>query len=172
MQPGDITRMSTEALSELFVAALGHCVVAASDFKKKPLLLDLALPQLVRLRVYIFNCTNPVGGRSPNELKFQLMVPGHKRGNRANFDYSDGRIVCVCGYLRLVEGCDSGVFLFCDPSFHLDFAFSSNVQAPLRTASDAYSNPISTCVKKNGETIVAVTAANLLEGIKKRIGLI
>ena len=100
------------------------------------------------------------------------MVPGHKHGNRANFDYSDGRIVCVCGYLRLVEGCDSGVFLFCDPSFHLDFAFSSNVQAPLRTASDAYSNPISTCVKKNGETIVAVTAANLLEGIKKRIGLI
>ena len=68
MQPGDITRMSTEALSELFVAALGHCVVAASDFKKKPLLLDLALPQLVRLRVYIFNCTNPVGGRSPTEL--------------------------------------------------------------------------------------------------------
>ena len=165
-------RMTTVELSELFVGALGDHVVFTSDFEKKPLLIDLAIPQTVRLRVYLFNCTNPIGGRSPNELKFQLMVPGHKRGARANFDYSDGRVVCVCGYIKWKNDPDSGVFAFCDPSFHLDFAFSANVQIPLHVTMGAYSRSLSIGRKKNGETIIAVTPSNLLAGLKKRIGLV
>lgn len=165
-------QMSTSEISDLFVRALGKHVVFTSELDKKPLLVDLLLPQTVRLRVYLFNCTNPVGGRSPNELKFQLMVPGHKRGTRANFDYSDGRIVCVCGYIRWRNDPDSGVFLFCDPGFHLDFAFSANVQVPLHTALGAFSGTMCIGEKKTGETIVAVTPDNLLAGLKKRIGLV
>src|SRR5262245_16525091 len=118
-----VARLGTSELNTRFLATLGSNVVRADPVNSPVLTLELAPPLPAALRVYLFNSTNPPGGRTTPEHKIQLMVPGQGRANRGNFDNSGGRAVVVAGYVE-----DLDVYVLWDASLHRDFAFSANAQ--------------------------------------------
>ena len=124
-------RVSQTELHHRFVDALGSAVRFHGVLDRKPLEADLAAPLPARIRLYIFNATRPPGGRPLGEHKVQLIVPGQRRGTRASFDQSGGRIVLLSGYAA-----EENVFVIWDAGLYADFAWSRNVQVRVR---DAYS---------------------------------
>ena len=118
------SRLSSEELDEQLIAAVGPAaVVSVSHDAAGELVVELLPPLPHRVRVYVYNATNPPGGRPTAEHKIQLMVAGQRKGERANFDWSDVDLVLLCGY---ASECD--VFVFWDASLHRDFAHSTNLQ--------------------------------------------
>jgi hypothetical protein len=73
-------------------------VIWHSDPAGKPLEIDFRFPLPSRLRVYIYNATVPLGGRSTGEHKIQIIVPGQAREERSNFNHAGGRIPVLIGY--------------------------------------------------------------------------
>ena len=96
--------------------------------------LSLAPPFPPRVRVYIFNATNPPGGRSTPEHNIQLMVPGQGRHDRADFDWSGDFEVLLVGKVE-----DEPAFVLWDARLHTNFANSSNVQVRTSTIQAALS---------------------------------
>src|SRR5438128_634390 len=96
----DLTeRVPQPLLHRRFIDALGPAAVLShSQWEEKPFNIDLAAPLPQRVRLYIYNATQPPGGRPLGEHKVQLIVPGQKRSDRASFDNTDGRIVLLSGY--------------------------------------------------------------------------
>ena len=60
-------RLSKHDLNKTFLDGLGERVKWHSDEDSCPLLIDLSAPMQLKLRVYLFNCTNPPGGRALDE---------------------------------------------------------------------------------------------------------
>lgn len=125
-------RVTQSELHRRFVAALGSRVERQTALERKPLELDLAPPLPGRVRVYLFNATRPPGGRPTGEHKVQLIMPGQKRGERGQFDQSDGRIVLLAGYAA-----EEDVFVLWDADLYPDFAWSRNVQVKAETLIEA-----------------------------------
>ena len=118
------SRLSSEELDKQFIAAVGTAaVVSASTDAAGELVVELLPPLPRRVRVYLYNATNPPGGRPTPEHKIQLMVAGQRKGERANFDWSDVDLVLLCGYVSEYD-----VFAFWDASLHRNFAHSTNLQ--------------------------------------------
>ena len=126
------TRVSQPELHRRFLIALGDKAKSHSEIERKPLDVDLSTPMPSRVRVYLFNVTRPPGGRPLGEHKIQLIIPGQKRGERANFDQSDGRIVLLAGYAA-----EEDVFVLWDAGLYADFAWSRNVQVRAATLIEA-----------------------------------
>jgi hypothetical protein len=126
----DLTERVPQAmLHRHFVDALGPSAVRShSPWEEKPFNVDLSTPLPQRVRLYIYNATQPPGGRPLGEHKVQLMVPGQQRGQRASFDNTDGRIVLLVGYAA-----EEGVFILWDAGLYADFAWSRNVQVKAET---------------------------------------
>ena len=103
-------RLSKKALNTIFIEGLDDHVTWHSDTTSFPLLVDLC-PRSLRLRVYLWNCTNPPGGRALGEYKIQIILPGQKHGERGHLDYSDGRMPIIGALVR--DGEDI-VFAFWD----------------------------------------------------------
>ena len=162
-------RLSTRELNHLFLTGLGDKARIVGEITDKPLLVDAKLPYSVKLRVYLYNCTNPPGGRAADEYKSQIIVPGQSRGDRGNFDYSGGRLVILGAYARLTAEKDSGVFVFWDPMFHVNFAYSANIQVKSEILIRAFAEKVSYGKKTNGESIIACRYQHLQEGIDARI---
>ena len=119
-------RLSTTELHDRFVAAVGSsALVDASTDASGELVVELHPPLPNRIRVYIYNATNPRGGRSTPEHKIQLT--SQSRGGRGTFDWSGVDFVLVCGYAA-----EHDVFVFWDAALRIDFAYSTNLQ--VRTA--------------------------------------
>lgn len=110
-------------LNERFLDGLGVAARRVDPAEARPLALEADPPLPERLRVYIWNATNPPGGRSGNEHKIQLIVPGQSRGSIGNFDWSEDRAVVMAGYAE-----ESDVFILWDATKHHDFGYSKNVQ--------------------------------------------
>ncbi len=86
--------------------------------------MELRSPLPNRVRVYIYNATNPPGGRSSPEYKIQPSLSGQKKdGDRRNFDWSGVDFVLLCGYVR-----EHDIFVFWDASLHTNFTHSKNIQ--------------------------------------------
>ena len=168
----DIRKLSPYELNLLFVRSLGKNAKVVGEISDKPLLVDIEVPYKVGLRVYLYNCTNPPGGRSSDEYKSQIIVPGQKRGNRGNFIYSEDRVVVLGAYAQMSEDNDTGVFVFWDPMYHVDFAYSTNIQVKSEILIRAFVDNISYGKKKNGETIIACRPMNLLEALNARISTV
>ena len=152
-----------EALHRKFVEALGDAVIGHSDFDERPLSVDVTEPIRTRLIVYLFPATNPPGGRSSDEYKFNLAVPNQARGQKGNFDSSDG-IVILASYVE-----DLDVFVLYDPEKHINFAYNANVQCKSSLLYDALDHTISTAKKDNGEVLLAAKSENLLAAIRQRL---
>jgi hypothetical protein len=160
--------ISTKTMHKLFVEALGSAVTWHSSFDKKPLEVDIVRPYPLRLRVYMYNCTNPKGGRPKDEYKSQLIVPNQKRGSRGNFDNSSGRIVLLMAYTQVYNEPEEGVFILYDALMHTDFSYSANLQIKACIINQALSEPLGLGSKATGEIIIAAQRNNLANAIDRR----
>lgn len=142
-------------------------LISHTDPAVKPLCVDLALPLPERLRIYAYNCTHPTGGRTVGEHKIQLMVPGQRRGQRGSFDFSDGRIVLLLGYVSDVE-----VFVMWDAGLYAEFPYSRNVQITAEKVIAAFAGNIVTQIRhlRGGvvESVVATRGENLKDALLLR----
>lgn len=162
---------SKKSLNQMFLSDLGNRVVWHSDLSSRTLLVDLINPKK-KLRVYLFNCTCPPGGRALDEYKVQLIIEGQKRGERGHFDVSDGRFVLIVGFASPFTDKEDGVYVMWTPAFHLDFAYSANLQCYLDPMLQSLSEDVVTCFKRgNKEKIVVALRKNLSKAIERRISL-
>ncbi len=152
-----------EFLHQKFVESLADAVVGHSNLNERPLSIDIIEPIRIRLTVYLFPATNPPGGRSSDEYKFNLAVPNQARGQKGNFDNSDG-IVILASYVD-----DLDVFVLYDPEKHKNFAYNANIQCKSSLLYDALDNKIAYARKYNGEVLMAARSENLLLAIKQRL---
>ncbi len=167
-------RMTPSELHAEFLTALGNLVVEYSDLGVKPLELEMEGSLPARVRVYMYNATRPPGGRPAGEYKVQLIVPNHERGQRGNFDLSDGRTVLLVGYAA-----EEAVFVLWDAGAYRDFGYSRNVQVKSETILAAFAGEIGLQERelrpRGGvtvlETVVTATADRLAEAIAKRVDL-
>ncbi len=160
--------LTTSELNKYFIRCLGDSLVDSSDVNEKPLCVKVKMPEEKKLRVYLYNSGNPPGGRPLGEYKIVLNV-GQPYGCRGNFDYSDGYIVLLIGYIEAHD-----VFVFWDATRHKDFAFNKNLQVKATTVLTALANELSYQNRKtdNGtEIVIAARAENLKLAIRKRIDL-
>lgn len=160
------SHLPAEHLHGAFVQALDGRVCDHSPLGDKPLEADLAPPCPLRLRAYVYTATHPPGGRTIGEHKVQLMIPGQQRGQRANFDYSDGRIVFLLGYEP--ELC---VFILWDAGLYRDFPFSRNVQVRAETVYEAYATGFALQERRlwgGPELVIAAHATRLSEALELR----
>jgi len=168
MSPGPW--LTQRQLHKAFLSPLAPAVVSKSDLNEKPLDVDLSPPLPRRVRLYIYNATQPPGGRPTGEHKIQLIVPGQTRGQRASFDHSDGRIVILAGHDSELE-----VFVLWDAGMYQEFAWSRNVQVGAQTMYRAYAGEIAMQqrrIRGQGiETVVATPSTRLAEAILRRLNL-
>ncbi len=166
------TRFSTTTLHQAFLDALTPYVEAHSSIEEKPLFVQLKAPYNLRLKVYLFNCTNPPGARQAGECKSQLILPGQARGQRGHFELDPNSVTILAGLASITELLEDAVFVIWELKKHVDFAYSANVQVSLSTLLRAYSDPMFAMKKRgNGEWIVVSRPNHLAEAIKKRIDL-
>lgn len=164
-------RFSKEELNGLIIEDLGDRVVWSSGINSKTLLLDLKKPKR-KLRIYVFNCTCPPGGRALDEYKIQMIIEGQSRGERGHINMNDGRIPLIIGYACPFDDGKDGVYIIWDTNFHMEFAYSANLQCYLDPMLQALSEDVVTCYKKgNREQIVVVRRENLTKAIERRIQL-
>lgn len=161
-------KLRKSELNRLFLYALRLQVLSHSGESSAPLLVDLKSPFELKLRVYLFNCTNPPGGRGLDEYKIQIILPGQPRGKRGSLDYSDGRLPILAAYVN--EG-RNGVFVLWDADKHDDFAYSANMQVKSEAIIGALSSKVSKTKRNNNEIIVAARPEHLYDAIKCRIDI-
>lgn len=164
-------RLEQHQLHEVFLRSLGKAVVSHSDIDIKPLETDLNAPDLPhRVRVYLYNATDPPGGRTLGEHKIQLIVPGQIRGGTGTFDDSGGRIVLLCGY-----NASTDVFILWDAGMYPEFTYSRNVQVMQETITSALAGNVALQnrrIRGRGmEIIVAARSDNLKKAIEQRMKL-
>ena len=165
-------RLKKDQLYRLFVDGLGDSVEWHSDFDKPPLLIDLKAPYSQRLRIYLYNCTNPPGGRSLNEYKFQVILPGQKRGQRGYLDFSDWRMPILAAYALIGDKIDDGIFVLWDAFMHEDgLAYSANMQVRSETILKALGSTVSMSRRGNGEVILAARPRHLFDAIRQRVSI-
>ena len=164
-------RFSKEELNGLIIEDLGDRVVWNSGINSKTLLLDLEMPKR-KLRIYVFNCTCPPGGRALDEYKIQMIIEGQSRGERGHINTDDGRIPLIMGYACPFDDDKDGVYIIWDTNFHMEFAYSANLQCYLDPMLQALSEDVVTCYKKgNREQIVVAMREHLTKAIERRIQL-
>lgn len=161
---------STTQLNHLFLDGLGASVTFVDSASVKPLLVDVNLGAfMAKLRVYLYNCTNPPGGRKSDEYKSQVILPGQQRGERGSFIKDDGRIVLLGAVAAMAEMDNTGVFAFWDAMYHENCSYSANIQVKSAVLIGALANDVSIGLRGNGEKIVACRPEHLIKGIKERI---
>ncbi len=163
-------KLKKQELNKLFIEGLGDRVVWSSDEDSAPLLIDVITNtgSEYRLRAYLFNLTNPPGGRAADEYKAQLILPGQKKKERASLDYSDGRMPLLVAYAQ--EGKD-GIFVLWDADKHDQIAFSSNIQVKSDAILMAMYKEVVRSRRANNEIIVSARPQYLYEAIKERISI-
>lgn len=165
-------KLKKERLYQLFVDALGGKVETHSPYNKPPLLVDLRQPYPLRMRVYLYNCTNPPGGRALDEFKIQIILPGQPRGQRGSLDFSDQRMPILAAYAIIGEEIQDGVFILWDPFMHQDFAYSANMQVKAEAIIKALSEPVAVGRRSNGEIILSARPQHLYEAIRYRVDVL
>lgn len=161
--------LSFKYLHELFLAKLGNKVSNSSDTDSKPLFIELRKPWLIKIRLYLFNCCNPPGGRPSDEYKINLNI-GQEYGEKAIFDYSEGCFPIIAGYVQQFD-----VFVFWDATKHHRCSFNKNLQVKVSTLLNAIANPLATQERRTRqgiETIIACRGEFITEALLKRIDLI
>lgn len=162
-------KLSVAELHTTLLAALGEHVVWHSNIAEKPLYVQLAPPYGWKVKIYLYNCTNPPGARQAGECKSQLILPGQQRGTRGRFIVEPGVITLLMGYARFLSE-DDGTFILWELRKHMEFAYSANVQVSLSTLLDSLTTPMFARVKRgNGEWVVVCQPHMLYEAIKKRV---
>lgn len=158
----------TKNLHASFLRALGPAVRWHSPLHKKPLCVDLSLPNPPRLRVYMYTLVDGVATVRQSEFKGVLRVPGQKVGEYGSFDHSDGRLALLVAYRE-----DLDVFVLWDASLHPKFKNGGNVQVRGTTVHDAAARgraeqlrPLSSGLT---EVVIACQSSNLPKALDERL---
>lgn len=163
-------QLSPQKLHEIFINSIKDIVVYHSDLNKKPLEVDLEIAFPSKIRLYLYNLTDPPGGRTIGELKIQLIVPGQLRNCKGELNTSDNRIVLLAGYKPDIE-----VFVLWDAGLYPTFTYSRNIQVYTDAINSAIAGEIGLQERKLRvkivETVVAVRSDMLIKGILKRMQL-
>lgn len=161
-------RLTAKELNAFFLDDLGDEYCVKSDMEKKPLLISpLSTPEIT-YKVYIYNCTNPPGGRTLDEYKIQLILPDQGRGERGYLDESDGTIILIVGF-AIYDLCENGVWVIWETDRHREFAYSSNLQVKMGNILDTITNKVFYTKKSgNGEVIVVSDREHLCDAIEMR----
>jgi hypothetical protein len=128
-----MTRISVRNLHRAIIGKADSEFITESDLSKKPLLFCRRSNPTERYRLYAFNLTSPPGGRTVGEHKIQLILPGHIRGQRSEFDRSDDRYVLLAGYSASLS-----VISLWDSFLYSSIAYSRNVQIDQSTVIKAF----------------------------------
>ena len=158
-------RLSKAVLNKMFVDDLGSSYVVRGDVRDVPLAVSPSGCPGTVFKIYAFNCTNPVGGRTLDECKIQLILPGQVRGTRGVLDDSDGCVTCIVGFAAYGDG-KNGAWVIWETAMHRDFAYSANLQVKsgdiLRAMTDGV---FSVKKRKNGEIIVVADRDRLSDAM-------
>ena len=165
------TRLTQKELHDLFLQDVGIYADYVMDNGRKPLCLHLKYPFNRYLKVYIFNCTAPPGGRSIDEFKVQLILDGQKRGERGHFNTSDGRTILIVGYAAPFVDVAGGIWVLFELDKHMEFAYSANIQVYLRQILPSLERDVYVCQKQNKEILVISQRQYLLDALKKRFDI-
>lgn len=147
-------------LQDRLIRDLGNAVESFSSTEYRPLNITLNKPAPLSLTIYLFPNTNPPGGRSHDEYKFNLNVPGQERGQRGNFDSSDG-IPVLMSYTE-----DYDVYVIYNAEMHKNFSNNANVQSKQQLLTKALTEKVATYKKDSGEVLIGVTSKHLIDGIR------
>lgn len=162
-------KLSVPELHTKLLSALGEHVIWHSSIAEKPLWVQLGPPYVWKLKIYLYNCTNPPGARQAGECKSQIILPGQKRGTRGKFELEPDAITLLMGYANFL-GDDEGTFILWELRKHMEFAYSANVQVSLSTLLDSLTDPLFARVKRgNGEWVVVCQPHMIYQAIKKRV---
>lgn len=165
-----MSQLPLPILHKKFLDPLGANVRNHGDIGVKPLEIDLNIPFPSKIRLYLYNLTDPPGGRTIGELKIQLIAPGQRRNSLGQLNTDDNRIVLLGGYND-----DLDVFVFWDSGFYFTFKFSRNIQVYTDAVNIALAGKIGIQQRKlrgnKLEKVVAVRSDMLLSGIEKRMQL-
>lgn len=161
-------RLSVSHLNRLLLEDLGDGFVVQSAINRKPLLISCRKrPDLV-YKVYVYNCTNPAGGRTLDEYKIQLILPNQPRGARGALDDSDGSIILIVGF-AIYDNLENGVWVIWETNHHREFAYSANLQVKMGTLLDTITRKCFSFKKPgNGEYIVVSDRRHLPDAISLR----
>lgn len=164
-------RLSQKELHDLFLEDLGVCAEDVENNGHKPLILRLKYPFNRELKVYLFNCTAPPGGRSIDEFKVQLILDGQKRGERGKFDTSDGKTTLIIGYATPFIDLSDGIWILFELDKHKEFAYSANIQVYLRQILPALEGKVHVCQKNNKEILVIAQRQYLKNALQERFNI-
>lgn len=162
-------KLSVVELHTVLLSALGEHIEWHDDIAEKPLIVKLAQPYSWKLKIYLYNCTNPPGARQAGECKSQIILPGQLRGTRGRFETEPDAITLLMGYSQFLGDDDEGAFVIWELRKHMDFAYSANVQVSLAVLLETITNPLFSRKKRgNGEWIVVCRPKMLYQAIKMR----
>lgn len=161
-------RLNVSQLNALLIHDLGDQFIVKSDPARKPLLFTPKNNPDVTFKAYVYNCTNPPGGRTLDEYKIQLILPDQKRGERGFLDESDGSFILIIGY-AIYDANDNGVWVIWETSRHRDFAYSANLQVKMGSLIETITKKVYSIKKPgNGEYILVSDRNSLNEAIALR----
>lgn len=162
-------RLKQSDLQKMFREDMGECVKEYSDTGSKPLYLNCGLPISCKLKVYIFNCTNPPGGRKHDEFKSQLIIENQKKPERGHLTEAPGEFVLLVGYADPFGNRNDGVYVIWETEKHREFSFSANLQVKLDPMLKTTEMKTVLYTRSNGEVVVLAKRRNLVEAVRKRL---
>lgn len=154
-------------LANHIIAALGSDLLSHGSTDDVPFTIEVSGIK-PKLAVFAYTISDPPGGRSPEELKIQLIAPGQQKGEKGNFEPPDeDSYMILLGYSP-----DYDVFALFDAYKHRDFAFSKNCQLRLGELTQARITGIGyrdRHVKLGTEHIVMARSDHLAKALGERI---
>lgn len=166
-----VKKLLQSRLHEMFLEDVKPYAENIVNTGKKPLLLKLTYPYICNIKAYLFNCTAPLGGRTIDEYKVQLILDNQKRGERGHFDDSDGTTVLIVGYADPLDYPDNGVWVLFELDKHREFAYSANIQIYLRQILETLTHDVYVHLKHNKEMVVLARRPYLLQALEKRFDI-
>lgn len=162
-------RIKQSELQKMFRHDMGKCVIEYLDSGTKPLYLTCGLPISCKLKVYLFNCTNPPGGRKHDEFKSQLVIENQRKPERGKLTEGKGEFVLLVGYADPLGNPEDGVYVIWETEKHREFSFSANLQVKLDPILETAQEKVVLYKKSNGEKVVLAKRRNLVAAVKTRL---
>jgi hypothetical protein len=161
--------LKKEKLNKLFLKALDISGLNGFDYSRFPLKIENKEIRPNKIILYIWQITDPPGGRSIDENKIQIILPGQKRGERADFAHKDDFFTLLVGFRKDIE-----IFCLWDSYLYEKIPFSRNVQVKEKTLFNAINGGIQYQKRKlwvGPELIIATNKTNLKKAINKRYSM-
>ena len=121
------------------------------------------------MKVYLFNCTNPPGGRKHDEFKSQLIIENQKKPERGRLTEAPGEFVLLVGYATPFEDQMDGVYVIWETERHREFSFSANLQVKLEPMLETTEKKVVLYTKANGEVVILAKRRYLVDAVEERL---